>query len=219
AHGVAERGVGGAGGEAQRELGALAGRRPHRDVASHEPREAAAQREPEPGAAVLARGGRVHLRERLEEPRLLLGRHPHPGVGDADRHPLPLRAGRLAAGGDRDRALLRELARVRQQVEEDLAHLRRVADDRPHVVGDARRERVAVPLDDPRGRARGLADHLRHVERLAHDLHLPRLDLRQVEHVVDEAEQVLAGPADALQVLVDLRRVELRGLLLQHLGV
>ena len=63
-------------------------------VAAHQPAEVAADRQPQPGPAVLAPGGRLGLGERLEQPPELLLGHPDPGVGDGERQPvvrLPLR--------------------------------------------------------------------------------------------------------------------------------
>ncbi len=54
------------------ERAALAGRARQRDLAAEQTDELTADREPEPGAAVEARGGSVALRERLEDAPLLL---------------------------------------------------------------------------------------------------------------------------------------------------
>ncbi len=62
-------------------------------------------------------------------------------------------------------------------------------------------------------------DHLFDVELFRVELHLAGLHLRQVEYVVDELKQMLAGTVDLLQVGDDRRLVELLGLLLEHLAV
>ena len=48
----------------------------------------AADRQPEPGPAVLAPGGGLGLGERLEQPAELLLGHPDPGVGDGEGQPV-----------------------------------------------------------------------------------------------------------------------------------
>ena len=57
------------------------------------------------------------------------------------------------------------------------------------------------------------------VEGLEVELHLPRLDLREVEHGVDELEEVLAGRVDPLEVGDEALGVLVLGLLLEHLAV
>ena len=55
-----------------------------------------------------------------------------------------------------------------------------------------------------------LLDHSRGRRRLEEDVHLPSLDLRQVEDVIDQPEQVLAGAVDLLAG----RRPRLAGVLI-----
>ena len=55
------------------------------DLAAEQADQLAADREPETGAAVEARRGAVALRERLEDPLLLLVVDADPGVGDRER--------------------------------------------------------------------------------------------------------------------------------------
>ena len=63
------------------------------------------------------------------------------------------------------------------------------------------------------------ADQCGDVEPLGEDLHASRLDLGEVEHVVDQSEQVPAAHVDLLEVLGERRFAQLRGLLLEHLAV
>ena len=66
---------------------AFTGRALERQVAAHELRQPAADRQSEPGAAVLAGGGAIRLREGLEQLALLLPGNADPGVthGHAER--------------------------------------------------------------------------------------------------------------------------------------
>ena len=68
----------------------------------------------------------------------------------------------------------------------------------------------AVPID--------LVDQRRELHRLRIELELAGLDLGQVEHLVDEAEQVSAGAVHALQRLQRLLRAEARRVGDHHLG-
>ena len=60
----------------------------------------------------------------------------------------------------------------------------------------------AVPID--------LVDQRRELHRLRIELELAGLDLGEVEHLVDEAEQVVAGAVHALQRLQRLLGAEAR---------
>ena len=60
---------------------------------------------------------------------------------------------------------------------------------------------------------------LRDVERLQEEVHLAGLDLRQVEDVVDERQQVLARGVDLLEVGGEVLLAQVFGLFLQHLAV
>jgi hypothetical protein len=118
------------------------------------------------------------------------------------------------AGVQRDAAALGELDRVAEQVEQHLAHARRIADQRvvragidPHVEREAfhRRllaERAGDTVDQAGERERGLLE-----------LETSGFDLREVEHVVDNAQQRLRGIADGRDG-TPLRAVE--ALALQH---
>jgi hypothetical protein len=172
---------------------------------------------PRPGAALRppVRPGQlaVDLLEAREHQLQVLARNPDPGVDHPQRHPpagpRPAVGPGLARGArDRDPpARLGELHRVRQQVDEDLPHAVLVAEvRRPVVVVAGRRAAVAVgQLDgavrgrrphqgDRRPRGRGRAGGA------PGDGHPAGLDLREVEHVVHEPEQVPPAGGDPVEV-------------------
>src|SRR6185436_7900075 len=103
-------------GQVEREGAALARRALDADLAAEQPRELAADGEPEPGAAVLPAGSAVGLLKGLEDEPLLLRRDADAGVDDGEGDAL------APGGGDveRDPALLGELEGVGEQV---LKHL------------------------------------------------------------------------------------------------
>jgi hypothetical protein len=115
-------------------------------------------------------------------------------------------------GADRqhDLAGVGELDRVRQEIEQDLAQARHVADDRGRNVAFEVVDEVQAFLDGARRDEveRGL-DALAQVERLRLELHPVRLDLAEVEHVVDDRQQRIARFADRRDVVV-LLGIELR---------
>ena len=112
-----------------------------------------------------------------------------------------------------------ELRGVAQQVEEDLTGLGDVGDHRAQAGEIRDLQPVAVARDQRMDRGHGARDHLRHVEALAEDLHLAGLDLRDVEDVVDQAQQVAPGGEDLLEVGDEALLAQVVGLLLEHLAV
>jgi hypothetical protein len=157
-------------------------------------------RQPESAAAEPPRRRRVRLHERLEESRLLVRRHADARVRHVDAQQRP-----VVALLERDRhphaAPLRELHGVGDEVQQDLSQARRVG-------RDALRQRSApVEVEGEALGDRARAHEVGHLgnedDRRAGDLlerHLARLDLRQVEDVVHDRQQVLAVAADGLHV-------------------
>ena len=184
------------------------------DLAAEQADELAADREPEPGAAVEAGGGAVALRERFEDPQLLLVVDADAGVArprtrrrTARLERLGRRAPSVVGGADVDGhlAALGELERVGEQVLQDLAQALRVGDDRRGAVGreldrvlEALAWRDGLELAEQAGAQ--LADR-----ELAHlDGDRARLGLREIEDAVEQLEQLVARRVDDARVL-DLR--------------
>jgi hypothetical protein len=204
----------------------------HADRAAHQLGQPLADRQAQAGAAVLARGGRVDLRERLEQPRQVLGRDADAGILHREADTASL-VHRLAVHRHEDLALVRELDGVGQQVDEDLAHARGVA-----------HQRLGRAVLDQVGQVQVLLQRARRhqVERVLHaaaqveglllDLELADVGLRVVEDVVDDLQQRLAAGADgAGEVALVLRhrrvqqqrghadhRIERRADLVAHVG-
>src|SRR5476649_1606039 len=178
----------------EREGAADAGRADDVDGAAHQLDQLAADRQSQTGAAVAPRGGGVGLLEFLEQARDRIGGDADAGVADAEADQviaLPARPLQpLDAQGDV--AALGELEGVADQVDQHLAQPGRIADDE-------RRQPLAeceIETDAARG---GLlfeqADHIFHRRRQRKidvlDTQLARLDLGEIEQVVDDAEQRL----------------------------
>jgi hypothetical protein len=180
--------------------------------AAHRLGEAAADREAQARASVAPADRRVDLAERLEQQVHPVGRDADAGVADFDRG-SPRRAasrrGRHRVDGEHDLAAVGELDRVREQVEDDLAEPALVAEDR---LGQAVAQRVgqldALPRRGRGHDVEGALDRGPERERLGLEVDLARLDLREVEDVVDDREQRVAARPDRLGE-VALLRVEL----------
>ncbi len=183
------------------ETRAHAGRAGHADLAAHQVHQLRADRQAQAGAPMAAGGGGVCLGELVEDLAELLGGDADAGVLDLDAQGDPRLV--LLFGGDIQQhlALRGELQRVAEQVGEDLADAARVADQ---VARDLRREAE----DQVQVLARGLGRHhvqdvlggAQQVERDRLQGQLARLDLGEIEDVVDQGHQGLAtGPGEFRQ--------------------
>ena len=134
--------LGGGRPDREAELAAVAHLARDPDPAAHQLGQALADRQPQAGAAVAARGRGVDLAERLEQPVQPVRRDADAGVADREGQLVKRRRAVEAAGAHRedDLAPLGELDGVGEQVEQDLAQPRHVADDGGGgPVADARR--------------------------------------------------------------------------------
>src|SRR5262245_53570087 len=204
-------------GQADGEGRALARLAFHRDVAAHQAAEMPADRKPEAGAAVFAAGRGIRLRKFLEQPPHLLFGHADPAVGDGNGDPLATLE-LLRPRSDGDGTVFRELVGIARQVEQRLTEPRLVGVDRAeirrainhHAIGVLRRHRL--------DRLGYVLDCRHEQERFEVKLHSPRLDLGQIEDVVDQGEQVACRAQNAVERLELVLAFEIAGVLQQHLG-
>ncbi len=167
------------------------------DLAAERGHQPARDRQSETGAAVAAGRGGVGLGEGLEEGVHRVRIQPHAGVGDLHAQQAGVR--RLAPGVHHHLTGVGELHGVRDQVGQHLAQPQRVADAVAGQVRLAERDELEPLLTGGPGEdADGLLDDRGHLEGLGVDLEPARLDLGQVEDVVDDREQGVAGPAQRL---------------------
>ena len=179
--------------------------------AAHELAEPAADGEAEARAAEAPRRRAVDLAERLEEPALPLLGNTHAGVahGEFEAEPPVVRRP-VGAHAHHDLAAIGELHRVADEVQEDLPEPRVVADDRRRHVRRDLAGHVEALL-----RGGGAQQHERPLDALAEvegarvDVHAARLDLREIEDVVDDREERVAARADGARELA-LHRREVR---------
>ncbi len=124
--------------------------------------------------------------------------------------------GAVAAGrGDRDRAPAGVLHGVADQVRQHLLQTPAVPPHRRQVVVQGDLERVAAPSEHRAAHGLGVAQHGLQRQLLAGDVELAGLDVGQVEHIVDEGEQVAPRAQDAAEI----RLVPFVEVLLEHLAV
>ena len=150
-------------------------------------------RKAEAGAAEAPRGRGIGLRERLEQPRALLLVKPMPVSRTASVTRVAPSPSGCVPARTVDAAALGELQRVAEQVEQDLPHAGRIADQRVVRAGVDRRRRAAAPWRSPAGGtcSSDAVDQAGERERGVLQLEPAGLDLGEVEHVVDDAQQRL----------------------------
>ena len=179
------------------------------DRSAHELDELAADREPQPRAAVAPRRRAVGLREAFEDQRLAAGRDADAGVADRDAHADRGRRHVQDLGMDRDLARFGELDRVAHQVGHDLTHASGIAHHRLRDVGRHEAGELDAPLLGAcELQVRDLFQRRAQLELHRLDRHLARLDLREVQHVVEHGEQGLGAVLQGEDVvaLLDVQR-------------
>ena len=103
----------------------------------------------------------------------------------------------LESHGEPDLALRRrELDRVREQVEENLADLRPVEPDQRQDIGDVPDDRDSLGLGETAIHLERSVDEIGDRDPLDVHFHPPRLDFRDVEDVVDQRKKMARGVGD-----------------------
>ncbi len=151
--------------------------------------EPARQREAEAGPFVLLRVIAADLAELLEYGRLVRRGDADAGVANGN-HRLSIVEPRRYVDAA---AVRRELDGVRQEIEQDLLELALVGHDVAELRIDLLRERDAVALRALAHECQRIRQCERDVEGRRLEIHAAGLDLRQVEDVVDQRKQMLAG--------------------------
>ena len=186
--------------QVERERAADAGGRAQMDLAAQQIGELATDRQAEAGAAVLAAGRGVGLLERLEDDLLLLQQDADAGIGDFEGdHGRRLVEHRMlgAPAAERGRdvephaAVLGELEGVRQQVLEHLLQALGIGDDAaPEMRIDLHIEGKGPPLGVVTEWPCRRIDQIAEIDLFRFNRNGSGFDLRQVQNVADEIEQV-----------------------------
>ena len=202
--------------QADPEFRAFARRAVDADFAAHLLDQALGNHQAQAGAAGLARQRVVGLAERLEQRAHVLAGQADAGVlhADAQLHAVFLFFFDHRAGDDG--AFAGELDRVADQVGQDLLEAQRVAHQRQRRVAvDQAHQLQLLGMGGGGEDGQGVLQQVPQVERDAVEHQLAGLDLREVEDLVDDAQQVVGGFFDGAQV-VQLARGQLA--FLQQVG-
>jgi len=168
-------------------------------------RQLADDRQAQAAAAKSPRVAAVDLRKGLEEPRLAGGRDADPRIAHGELEPPAPALGQFARH-HLDLALAGELHGIVDEVHQHLAHPHGVA--LVHGIGGALPLLAQgyallprLPVED----GHDLARHLRGAKAGTRKMELPRLDARQIEHVVELRKQHGSGTQDRARAFVALR--------------
>ena len=192
-HGQAEREVEGA-------AGTFAALDP--DAAAHQLHQLRGDRQPEAGAAVAARHRGVRLLERAEDLVELVLRNADAGIADREVQLRVALAPLEHLDADDDLAGVGELDRVADQVHEHLAEPVGIAHEKVGNFGfDVGGELQSLVLGRDRQPPERVCQVVANAEGPMGELELARLDLGEVEDVVDDVQQVVGGAANELELL------------------
>ena len=187
------------------------------NLTAHQSDQPAGNRQAQTGAAKLARRRPVGLLKGVENPRLRIGRDTDPLVthGEIQRQ----RIGRSGALADRQRhlALLGKFDGIAHQIEQDLLQAQRIAQQltlgklRCHLVAQTHARRT----DFGDQQAIEIGDQFSDREWCFLEGHFLGVDLRQIENVIEQIEQVVGGVGNLVQ-LVALAGVDVAAT--EHVG-
>ena len=195
------------------ETGALRGYAFDPDPSTHEFDDPLGDGQTQAGAAVLAGGGAIGLRELLEQPPDLRRRHADTGVAHAEAQGHAVFIGVFDLDHQFHVAMVRELHRIRQQVGQYLPQAQGVAHERAAFTQQARLGDVEQQLDiffvgALAQQRQGLSRHILDPETAFLKLQFAGLDFREIQDVVDDAQQRARGVVDLAHIVM-LARIEL----------
>src|SRR2546423_11939634 len=137
--------------------------------------------------AVLSRDRCVSLGKLLEQVLFLLRSDSNTGIGDTEADPF-LAILRALVHIDGDGAVIREFARIAQEVKQDLPNLCDIGTHHANVVRHLDLDLVSV-LSGSRLKSRDdFLDQTSNIEGLQVQAHLSSFNLRKIEHVIDQCE-------------------------------
>src|SRR5437899_1169526 len=177
------------------------------DLSVHHFHQTLRDRQPQSRAPVDARRRGIALQKRREDSDLFFLVDADSGVAHGEITVHLATVARLGLNAHHHFAALGELDCIAHQVEYDLAQPHRVAEQRIGGVGpDFIGELEALSVGPERQRFHGVAQGLAQGERDGLDLQPPRLDLREIQNIVDDRQEGGARGLYEIEVLALLRR-------------
>ena len=180
---------------------------PHFNFTAHEGDKFSRNGKSEPGSAIAPGCRLICLDEGIEQFRQRLRRNSNTGVFDFEADFCPCVGGVDEPGAENHTSIRRELDRIGQQIQQDLSQAHGIADQRLWKIFIDHDRKGQLPLFDlQRHDLREVRNGLAKTERRALYLQRGRAELGQVQHIIDDVEQRLAGDLDAIDKPVLLRR-------------
>jgi hypothetical protein len=186
-----EGGSGDVKGRFEPELGALAQLSTDPDLAAHGLGQGGDDGQPEARAAQLGGVGDVGLDESLEDPLASLGRDAGAGVGDGEADAAAFHGG----GCEQHAAGLGELHGVAGEVQQDLAQAAFVGLDGRQRMGHSPGDLDALLVGARAHQFGDLAQQALDIDRRQRQLDRGRAQAGEVQHVIDQRQQVVAALA------------------------
>ena len=121
--------------------------------------------------------------------------------------------------GQGNGAVLGELGGIAQQVEQHLPHLGQVGVHGADVRGAVDGERIVLLLHQGLHRVDDILEHGSNIKGLRIHFHLARFDLRKVEHIVDEGQQLLPRGVDLFEIRDEVLGARIFGFFLQEFTI
>ena len=188
------------------EQAALARRAGKAGVASHQLGQLPGDRQAQPGTAVLARRRVVGLLKGAEQAALCVGGDADAGVLDLEPDDHRLRLLGQQPGAEGDVAGFGEFDGIAREIEQRLLQAGRIAEYTTGQRGDVADQCQLLGVGSLLYHRADIADQAAEIDAGFFQGELAGLDFRQVEHGVDDVEQVFAGALDAVQAFGLLRR-------------
>ena len=183
------------------------------DGALHQSQQVAADGEAEARAAVMAGGGELRLLEGLEEVGQLALADADSGVAHFNAEPDALALAFEAADVEQDLAELGEFGGIGEQVQQHLPQAQRITIEMGwHGLIDQEQQLQALVEDLLGDQAGEVRQHRVEQEIGAFEAHPAGLDLGEIEDVIDDRQEFLAGTIDLADVILQSRlRVRAQG--------
>ena len=169
----------------------------NRDISPEQPAEMPGDGETKTGTAEFFGGRSIGLTEGLKEAADLFLVHADAGIGDRDLDHRP--SGFEPPGLNGQLALLGKFACIAQYVQQALFQFCSIRPHAADVIGKSHLQAVAVLGDQRRDDRLDFVQKGRKLDLLDKDVHLASFDLREVEDVIDQPEQMTACAFDFLQ--------------------
>ncbi len=177
--------------------------RAHPDTATHQLDQAFADRQAESRTAVFPGRRRIGLGERLKKLARRRRRHTHTRVTHHEKQIDDTSPGTLVDHLDTDTTFIGELDRIADQVDQYLAQPDRIpGHEQRHIVLNDGRDTQAFAFGTLGHQRGNRLDDITQIQVDGFEFELTRLDLGEIQYVVDDSQQMARGAERGIDMLV-----------------